>query len=83
MLEKQMKRANGRSGPLAGLRAALTAAAVLAAAGHGHEQSSRRHLAGVVRHRGDLDSRIVPVHRDGDDPGRTEQVAQANHVTAV
>jgi hypothetical protein len=35
MLEKQMKRANGRSGPLAGLRAALTAAAVLAAAGSG------------------------------------------------
>src|SRR3981081_450393 len=35
MLDKQMKRANGRSGPLAGLRAALTAAAVLAAAGSG------------------------------------------------
>ncbi len=54
---------------------------VLAPARHRHEERTWPDLAGVVRHRGDLDPRLADV--GGHDPGFTEEVAQANHVAAV
>jgi len=51
--------------------------------GDGDEECSRDHLAGVVSHRGDLNSRLVSRRGAGGDPGCTQQFAQANHVAAV